>query len=93
MDLEFRKTLVQSVAEKAAEKLLASGMSASEILAKAFSEDLTKLMGSDSVDNNDKLSDARSDEKMLKACSKRLGKSKDNSEVDDVIAGLLESDE
>ena len=43
LDLEFRKTLVQSVAEKTAEKLLSSGLSANEILAKAFSENLEAL--------------------------------------------------
>lgn len=87
LDLEFRKTLVQSVAEKAAEKLLASGMSAQEILSKAFTEDLAKLtMENIEVESN-------RDEKMGNACQKRLVKKKEKSEVDNVIAGFLESDD
>ena len=92
LDLEFRKTLVQSVAEKAAEKLLASGMSTSEILAKAFSEDLSKLIFDEKSDEGT-AEDKKKKNKMLNACQKRLANKQDTSEVDGVIAGYLESDE
>lgn len=43
LDLEFRKTLVRSVAEQTASQLLASGLSAQDILAQAFSADISQL--------------------------------------------------
>lgn len=43
LDLEFRKTLVRTVAEQTAAELIASGMSAQDILATAFSADISKL--------------------------------------------------
>jgi len=43
LDLEFRKTLVRTVAEQTAAQLVASGMSAQDILATAFSADISKL--------------------------------------------------
>lgn len=93
LDLEFRKTLVKSVAEKTAEKLLGSGLSAEEILAKAFSEDLSKLTVDVEDSSKREIKDKNRDEKMGSACKKRLAKFKDTSEVDGVIAGFLESDE
>jgi prolyl-tRNA synthetase len=60
---------------------------AQEILSKAFTEDLAKLtMENIEVESN-------RDEKMGNACQKRLVKKKEKSEVDNVIAGFLESDE
>lgn len=44
LDLEFRKTLVRSVAEQTVSQLISSGMSAQDIIAQAFSADLSTLM-------------------------------------------------
>ena len=90
LDLEFRKTLVQSVAEKTAEKLLASGLSANEILNKAFNIEIGEL-ASLSDNNTVQIEEKRSETKKIKmatACTKRI--EKDTSEVDDIILGLLE---
>ncbi len=43
LDLEFRKTLVRTVAEQTAAQMVASGMSAQDILAQAFAADISKL--------------------------------------------------
>lgn len=43
LDLEFRKTLVRTVAEQTAAQMVASGMSAQDILAQAFATDISKL--------------------------------------------------
>lgn len=43
LDLEFRKTLVRTVAEQTACQMVASGMSAQDILAQAFSADISQL--------------------------------------------------
>lgn len=43
LDLEFRKTLVRTAAEQTVAQLIASGMSAQDILATAFSADISKL--------------------------------------------------
>ena len=93
LDLECRKTLVQSVAEKTAEKLLASGMSANEILNKAFNVDigeLTSLTDSNSIAIEEKKSNDKKI-KMARACSERI--EKDSSEVEDVISGLLDDNQ
>ncbi len=82
LDLEFRKTLVQSVAEKTAEKLISSGMTTTEILSKVFSSDITKLtsLGEDNLKlENDKTQCGQ--DKMLEACTKRLSKNKSNVEL------------
>ncbi len=49
LDLEFRKTLVRSVAEQTAGQLIASGMSAQDILAQAFTADINKLTSQTSL--------------------------------------------
>lgn len=95
LDLEFRKTLVQSVAEKTAEKLLASGMSAKEILTKAFSENLEMLAdlaeneakNTTYLENKSSSSDARS---VAKSTMKKISQNRDTEEIENVIAGLLE---
>ena len=91
LDLEFRKTLVQSVAEKTAEKLLASGLSANDILDKAFKADISQLtaISENEIKAIEKSSDDKKD-KMGRACHKRISKKQDTAEVDGVIAGFLE---
>ncbi len=43
LELEYRKTLVQSVAQQTAAQMITSGMSAAAILEQAFSADLSKI--------------------------------------------------
>lgn len=92
LDLEFRKTLVQSVAEKTAEKLLSSGMSTTEILGKVFSSDITKLtsLGENNLQIESSACETKKD-KMLEACTKRLAKSNSKAELE--IEKLLEESE
>ena len=93
LDLEFRKTLVQSVAEKTAEKLLASGLSANEILDKAFKADIAQLTSISDSESEMKAIEKNLDDKkdkMGRACNRRIAKKQDTTEVDGVIAGFLE---
>ncbi len=92
LDLEFRKTLVQSVAEKTAEKLISSGMSTTELLNKVFSTDITKLtsLGENNIELEDNKSNVGKD-KMLEACAKRL--SKGGYDVEFKIEEMLKDDE
>ncbi len=83
LDLEFRKTLVKSVAEQTANQLLASGMSMQDILAQAFSADLSKIACKTAPDTAQKAQNG-------KAAKKLPAPQKNTEEIESVIAGLLE---
>lgn len=73
LDLAFRKTLVESVAQKTADRFLASGMSPQDILAKAFSEDISKLMAVSEEGTDNKREDIvyqKINNRALLSCSK-----------------------
>ncbi len=85
LDLEFRKTLVKTVAEKTAAELVNSGMSMQDILATAFSADLNNLVCSTT------LSTPKAKPNTQKSTSKALPKPKQNTDyIEEVISGLLE---
>lgn len=82
LDLEFRKTLVRTVAEKTAGELLSSGMSMQDILATAFSADISALTAP-------KTEQAKPTTQKSK--NKALPKPKQDTEyIEGVISNLLE---
>lgn len=83
LDIEFRKTLVRTVAEQTAEKLIASGLSAQDILTQAFSADLSKLV-SQTTENNSPTQTTKSKQKKLPSPPKNT------QEIESIISGLLE---
>lgn len=52
LDLEFRKTLVQTIAEKTAAEMIASGMSTEELLNQAYNGDLRSFINNKQETNN-----------------------------------------
>ncbi|MCM1323877.1 MAG: hypothetical protein NC218_06925 [Acetobacter sp.] len=83
LDLEFRKTLVKTVAEQTAAQLINSGMSIQDILATAFSADLSKLTSSTTISTPKPTP--------LKENKKALPKPKDNTDyIEGIISHLLE---
>ncbi|MBQ2884317.1 MAG: hypothetical protein IJE43_11185 [Alphaproteobacteria bacterium] len=100
LDLEFRKTLIQSVAQQTATELLSSGISPTELLEKiCTSKNLTSLM-----EETKPLANKKSSGKALKDHSKdrvdfirpqtnkALPKQKDQSEIEDYIDELLDEE-
>ena len=83
LDLEFRKTLIQKVAEETASKLLASGVSATELLEQAYNGDFSALLGNPqpTVAVVEKKNDTK---------KKLTKKGQDTKEIDNIIAGFLE---
>lgn len=85
LDLEFRKTLVRTVAEQTAAQLLSSGMSMQDILATAFSADISKLTCPPSTPA------AKPASPKKKEKTKALPKPKqDTNYIESVISDLLE---
>lgn len=83
LDLEFRKTLVRTVAEQTAAQLVASGMSAQDILATAFSADISKLTCPPAAPAANPTS--------VKKKTKALPKPKQDTDyIESVISNLLE---
>ena len=84
LELELRKTLVQNVAQQAVEQLLASGVSAMDLLNQAFNGDLSKLLEQKHPQEPIKLQEAPKPEK-----KKKIAK-QDTSEIENLISSLLE---
>lgn len=86
LDLEFRKTLVKSVAEQTANQLLASGMSVQDILAQALNADISKItcVTTTSAPEN---AETKSTQKKLPSPPKN---SKDTNQIESIISGFLE---
>ena len=82
LDLEFRKTIIQKVAEQTASQLLANGFSATELLQQAYNGDLSSLIGNTPQENII--------EKKPRANQKLTKKVQDTKEIDNIIAGFLE---
>ena len=89
LELEFRKTIVQSVAQEAVSQLISSGMSATELLNQAFNGDIKKLTENLTMPSPQKLT-----EKKEKDDKKQLTnpKKKDTKEIESIIAGFLDAD-
>lgn len=84
LDLEFRKTLVRTVAEQTASELLSSGMSMQDILATAFSADISALTCG-------KPTQTTATPKKDNAKTKSLPKPKQDTEyIEGIISNLLE---
>lgn len=83
LDLEFRKTLVRTVAEQTANQLISSGMSIEDILATAFSADINKLACSTTVQAPKNNNDAKKKKALPKP-------KKDTEYIENVISNLLE---
>jgi len=83
LELELRKTLVQNVAQQAVEQLLASGVSAMDLLNQAFNGDISALLNK----NNEQPQKLESTPKTSK--NKNLSK-QDTAEIENIISALLE---
>lgn len=83
LDLEFRKTLVQKIAEETASQLLASGVSATDLLEQAYNGDLSAFLSGTSqpITVLEKKPDTK---------KKLTKKAQDTKEIDNIIAGFLE---
>ena len=100
LDLEFRKTLIQSVAQQTATELLSSGISPAELLEKiCTSKNLSSLMEqAKPLANNRNATPTLSDHKKDRAgfirpqTNKALPKQKDQSEIEDYIDELLDEE-
>ena len=86
LELELRKKLVETVAGKAVEQMLASGISAADLLNQAFNGDLSTLINQTAQAASALPSKKTSDK------TKKLPKpaKKDTREVENLIAGFLE---
>ena len=89
LELEFRKVLVQNVASQMVEQLLAKGMSATDLLQQAFNGDLSQLISNVEQSGKQKLTEKK--EKKAKNLAQKQAKS--TQKIENVIAGLLETDE
>jgi len=83
LELEVRKKIVETVTDKAVEQILASGVSAMELLNQAFNGDISTLIGQAPT----KIQSSLPKEEPKKKLS---AKSKDTKEIENVIAGFLE---
>lgn len=89
LELELRKKIVETVAGKAVEQMLASGVSATDLLTQAFSGDISALIGQTTTVK----STATLEQNKAAAKQKSLPKpQKDTSQIENFIAGLLEED-
>lgn len=88
LELELRKTIVQSVAQEAVAQMIASGMSTTELLNQAINGDLKKLT------ENLTMQPQKLTEKKEKNDKKKLiaKKKQDTAEIETIIAGLLETE-
>lgn len=84
LDLEFRKTLVRTVAEQTAGQMIAAGMSAQDILAQAFAADISQLTCPPAAPTNQPASPKN---KPAKALPKPK---QDTDYIEGVISHLLE---
>ncbi|MBP5698242.1 MAG: hypothetical protein J6W96_01780 [Alphaproteobacteria bacterium] len=87
LELEFRKTLIQSVAGHAAQQLLASGVTVSELLNQAFNGDLTQITQNLIDTTPQKLTEKKETSDKNKLSSDQQ---QDTKEIENVIAGLLD---
>jgi len=86
LELELRKKLVETVAGKAVEQMLASGVSATELLSQAFNGDISTLLTQTATGATTAL-----EENKVAAKQKALpSPKKDTSQIEEFIAGLLE---
>jgi len=86
LELELRKKMVEAVAGKAVEQMLASGASAMDLLNQAFNGDLSALL-SQTAEQTQHLPKSPQKNKQ-----KALPKSKqDTQEIENIISGLLEN--
>lgn len=98
LDLEFRKTLVKTAAEQAVGQMLSSGMSAKDLLNHALSGDIGELVNNyiDQTPHNNHLetSDPQQVPSMPKSPKKqkKILSTQDTQEIENIIAGFLESD-
>ena len=83
LDLEFRKTLIQKVAEQTANQLFSSGISTMDLLQQAYNGDLSALF-SNIPQNTASLEKSSENKKKL---TKKVQNTK---EIDNIIAGFLE---
>ena len=83
LELELRKTLVQNVAQQAVEQLLASGVSAMDLLNQAFNGDISTLLNQNNKQPQ-KLEEVPKEQK-----NKKLPK-QDTKEIENIISALLE---
>lgn len=89
LELEFRKTLIRNVADLTAKQLLGEGLSAMDIIEKAFHADLSTLALNTKTEAKGCEAEPQVERKKLK--SQVLPK-KNTAEIESVIAGFLEDD-
>lgn len=98
LDLEFRKTLVKTAAEQAVGQMLSSGMSAKDLLNHALNGDIGELVNNyidkapasthlETVPEKTAVSISKPNKKQQKVLS-----TQDTKEIENIIAGFLESD-
>lgn len=87
LELEFRKTLIRNVADLTAKQMLDEGMSAMDIIEKAFNADLSALALNTKTENKTELKPAEN--KKIKALATPK---KNTAEIESVIAGFLQED-
>lgn len=98
LDLEFRKTLVKTVAEQAVGQMLSNGMSAKDLLNQALSGDLGELVNKylDKTPTESHIEPSSkpqliNTQKPKKKAQKVLS-TQDTKEIENIIAGFLEQD-
>lgn len=89
LELEFRKTVIQSVAQEAVAQMIASGMSTTDLLNQAFNGDIKQLTENIQLNSSQKLTEKKekNDKKQI-----TVEKKQSTKEIENVIAGLLETD-
>ena len=89
LELEFRKTMIQNVAQEAVAQLLSSGISAAELLNQAFNGDIKKLTENLHPDQPQKLTEKKENSAKKQITAK---KKQGTEDIENIIAGLLETE-
>lgn len=87
LELEFRKTLIRNVADLTAKQMLGEGMTAMDIIEKAFHADLSSLALNTKIETKTELKPVDKEKLKASVCPK-----KDTAEIESVIAGFLSED-
>ena len=86
LDIEFRKVMVQKIAEETANKLISSGMNKTELMNKIFRADLSSLLEDDREEKNYKTDTIQNSKK------KNVVVKQDTKLIENVICQFLDED-
>ena len=93
LDIEFRKVMVQKIAEEAANELIASGLNKNELMNKIFNADLGDLLGDSSGNSAEK---NNKNVQMIEAPklkrSKKMLSTQNTGEIENVISQFLDEE-